>query len=162
MFDEEHPQLRIAGPNCNLVREKEIPEGNWFLDFPDNSFEELIDGIRVVIDGFRMKAMDWIVKPPVVSLDKNSPCYKAIQVRSDRDNEKNEKCLWGPEYCLRINGQRPALLYLGNKSSRNLMSSIRTGGEYVLLSQRRVHGAFIWYVPNAVSTEAFDRANKHE
>lgn len=159
MFDAEHPGLRIAGPNCNLVREGEISEGNWFLDFPDNTFEELIDGIKVIIDGFRMKAMDWIVKPPVVSLDKHSPCYKAIQVRSGKDNEK---CLWGPEYCLRIDGQRPALLYLGNKSSRNLMSSIRTGGEYVLLSQRRVHGKFIWYVPNAVSIEAFDRANKHE
>lgn len=153
MFGNDHPQLRIAGPNCSLVRDGEIPEGTWFLDYPEGTFEEITGGVRVIVDGFQMKAMDWIVNPPVVSMDKNSPTYKAIQIRS---NNEGENCQWGPEYLLRINSQAPALLYLGNKSSRNLMSSIRVGGEYILLPQRRVHGKFIWYVPNVVDAQVFD------
>ena len=156
MFDKAHPQLRIAGPKCNLVLDREIDEGTWFLSYPTGEFEDLTGSVRVVVDGFQMKAMDWIVNPPVVSIDKDSPCYKAIQVRSSNDGEK---CHWGPEYCLRIDHKKPALLYLGNKSSRNLMSSIRVGGNYILLPQKRVHGDFIWYVPNVVDTETFDNAN---
>jgi hypothetical protein len=156
MFNKNHPQLRIAGPNCHLVRSKDIDEGVWFLDYPNGDFEDFAGGIRVVIDSFQMKAMDWIVNPPVVSTDKDSPCYKAIQLRSERDGEK---CHWGPEYYLRINWKTPALLYLGNKSSRNLMSSIRIGGEYILLPQKRVHGKFIWYVPNVIDIEALDADN---
>ncbi len=155
MFNNDYPQLRIAGPNCNLVRDKEIDEGTWFLSYLNGDFEELTGGVRVTIDGYQMKAMDWIVNPPVVNTDKDSPCYRAIQARS---RHAGEKCLWGPEYCLRINNKTPALLYLGNKSSRNLTSSIRVGGEYILLPQRRVHGEFVWYVPNVVVAGDFDNA----
>ncbi len=155
MFSNKHPQLRIAGPNCSLVRNDEIDEGTWFLNYPDNMFEELLGGVRVVIDGYQMKAVDWIVSPPVISTDKDSPCYKAIQARA---GQEGTKCQWGPEYCLRIDNKTPALLYLGNKSSRNLMSSIRVGGEYILLPQKRTHNNFVWYVPNIVDAEAFETA----
>ena len=153
MFSNEHPQLRIAGRNCGLVKNGDIGEGTWFLDYPGGDFEDITGGVRVMVDGFQMKAVDWIVNPPVVSYDKDSPCYKAIQLRSTKEDEN---CLWGPEYLVRINGKTPALLYLGNKSSRNLMSSIRVNGEYILLPQQRVHGKFIWYVPNVIDAETFD------
>lgn len=153
MYSEEHPQLRIAGPNCGLVRDREVAVGSWFLSYPGGDFEEITGGVRVIVDGYQMKAVDWIVNPPVISTDKDSPCYKAIQLRSTKDGEN---CLWGPEYMVRIDGKTPALLYLGNKSSRNLMSSIRAGGEYILLPQKRVHGQFVWYVPNVIDAETFD------
>ncbi len=154
MFDVSLPQLRIAGPKCSLVRTNEIREGTWFLSYPGGDFENFPDGIRITIDAFQMKAIDWIVRPPVVSTDKNSPCYKAIQLRSDKDN--GGQCLWGPEYQVRIQGLTRALLYLGNKSSRNLMSSIRIGGKYMLFPQKRTHGEFTWYVPNLVDVSQFD------
>lgn len=148
------PHLRIAGPNCSLVRDNEIASGTWFLSYLDGTFEEITGGVRVVIDSYDMVARDWIVNPPIVSKNKDSQVFKAIQIRSDR---QNEKCQWGPEYSLRINRQQPAILYFGNKSSRNLMSTIRVGGEYILLPQKRVHGKFIWYVPNVIDAREFDR-----
>jgi hypothetical protein len=154
MFDKDYPQLRIAGPRCGLVREHELDEGSWFLDYPGGDFEELPDTLHVTIVQYRMKAQDWIVRPPVVSIDENSPVYKAIKIRSNRDDKK---CLWGPEYSIKLNSGRPALLYLGNKSSRILMSTIRVGGEYVLVPQKRVDGQFTWYVPNVISYEAFNK-----
>lgn len=154
MFDKSLPQLRIAGPKCSLVRENELEEGVWFLSYPGGDFEDLGDGgINVIIKQFQMKSMDWIVSPPVVSTDSSSPCYKAIQFRS---SNQTEKCLWGPEYLLEIEGESPALLYLGNKSSRSLMSTIRVGGEYILLPQKRIHGEFTWYVPNVVDTATLE------
>ena len=102
--------------------------------------------------------MDWIVHPPVVTFDKESPVYKAIQYRSDR---RDEKCQWGPEYLLWINDDRQrAILYLGNKSSRSLMSSLRIGGKYVLLPQKRTHGEYTWYVPQVVDAADFDQLGK--
>lgn len=154
---QDVPNLRIAGPNCNLVSSGDLYEGTWFLEYPDGTFEEITGGVRVVVDGFDMVARDWIVKPPVVSKNKESSVFKAIKLRADRPDEK---CQWGPEYYVRINGKQPALLYLGNKSSRNLMSTIRVGGEYVLLPQKRVHGRFTWYVPNVVDAATIDEMKK--
>lgn len=148
MFDKELPQLRIAGPKCNLVRENEIVEGQWFLSYLGGEFEDFEDtSLHVTVQAFQMKAVDWIVSPPVVSTDPSSPCYKAIVKRSDNNNEK---CLWGPEYLLMIENEVLALLYLGNKSSRSLMSTIRVGGDYILSPQKRTHDDFTWYVPNVV------------
>ena len=154
MFDKELPQLRIAGPKCSLVRDKEIKEGKWFLSYFGGEFEDFeYDNLRVTIKAFQMKAVDWIVSPPVISTDQNSPCYKATVERSDK---KGEQCLWGPEYLLTIEGEVSALLYLGNKSSRSLMSTIRVGGTYMLTPQKRVHGEFTWYVPNVLLLEVPD------
>lgn len=136
------PSLRIAGPKCALVRDKELKEGTWFLDYPDGTFKDLEDELKVIIEAFKMKAVDWIVKPPVISFNKNSPCYKAIQARSRDD----DRCQWGPEYVLELENEK-ATLYLGNKSSRDLMSSIRVGGEYTLVPYRRQHDHYVWYVP---------------
>lgn len=154
--DFKHPCLRIAGPKCALVREDELDEGVWFLDYPNGDFEEIGDTVRVTIASVEMKAMDWIVHPPVVTFDKDSSVYKAIQLRSDR---QDEKCQWGPEYMVWLNDDRQrAMLYLGNKSSRNLMSSLRVGGKYVLLPQQRTHDSFTWYVPKVVDAEVFDQS----
>lgn len=156
MSTPKHPCLRIAGPKCALVRENELDEGVWFLDYPNGDFEEVGDIVRMEIASVEMKAMDWIVHPPVVTLDKNSAVYKAIQLRSDK---QDEKCQWGPEYMVWLNNDRQrAMLYLGNKSSRYLMSSLRVGGKYVLLPQKRTHGLFTWYVPKVVDAEVFDQS----
>lgn len=149
----KHPCLRIAGPKCALVREDELDEGTWFLDYPNGDFEDIGGSVRVTIASVETKGMDWVVRPPVVTFDKDSPVYKAIQSRSDK---QDEKCQWGPEYTLRINGRQTAILYLGNKSSRSLMSSLRVGGKYVLLPQKRTHGAFTWYIPQVVDAATFD------
>lgn len=154
MFDKELPQLRIAGPKCSLVRENELNEGQWFLSYLGGEFDDFdTDSLRVTIEAFQMKTVDWIVSPPVVSTDQSSPCYKATVKRSDN---KNEQCLWGPEYLLTIEDDVSALLYLGNKSSRFLMSTIRVGGIYILSPQKRTHGKFTWYVPNVVDAMAVE------
>lgn len=154
MFDKNLPQLRIAGPKCSLVRENEINEGKWFLSYLGGEFDDFYDNnLHVTVEAFRMKAVDWIVSPPVVSTDPSSPCYKATVKRSDK---KDEQCLWGPEYLLTIEDEVSALLYLGNKSSRSLMSTIRVGGTYILSPQKRTHGEFTWYVPNVSPLEVPD------
>jgi hypothetical protein len=149
------PMLRISGRNSAAVRDGHVPEGMWYLSYVDHTYVTFEGAIRVTIDTFQMKAMDWIVTPPVVSFDKNEPVYKAIQARG----EKGERCLWGPEYALRIqddDAEIEGILYLGNKSSRNLMSSIRIGGEYILIPQKRTHEKFVWYVPNILDAEVYD------
>ena len=150
MFDDACPQLRIAGPKCHLVKSQDLEEGSWFLDYPNGDFEPLENPLNMKVHGARYKAVDWIVCPPVVTMDPDSPCYKAIKLRSNRDSEK---CLWGTEYAILINPGIEALLYLGNKSSRPLISSIRVGGEYVLIPQKRIHDDFIWYIPNIIDVE---------
>ena len=156
MFDTYHnPLLRIAGPRCRYVVNKQINEGEWFLQYPTGYIRSFDGGVRVIINDVQMKAEDWIVRPPVVSIDPNSQCYKAIKIRSNIDREK---CLHGPEYLLTIvGGEEQARLYLGNKSSRDLMSVIRVGGEYILFPCKKEFQHHVWYIPSVVDAEEFDK-----
>lgn len=147
MFDQAYPNLRIAGLGCHLVLNNDVKVGSWFLDYPGGEFANVSGNVNILVSGYQMKAMDWIVNPPVISTDKQSPCYKAIQARSNREGEK---CLWGPEYLVLIDKKHPAYLYFGNKSSRKLISLIRVGGEYTLISHRRIQDQYVWYVPQII------------
>jgi hypothetical protein len=137
------PFLRIAGPNCSFVKSGDIEEGNWFLSHSSVEFEDFGIEIRVTIVESTMKAMDWIVKPAVISTDPEESVFKAIKLRSRED----KNCTWGPEYELKIGGITTAKLYLGNHSTRNLQSTIRVGGKYKLTTHKRTHGEFRWWVP---------------
>lgn len=150
MFSRACARLRIAGPGCSFVREGDIKEGLWFLQYFDGTFEDFSGPVRVTVEDCHMKATDWIVNPPVVSTDENTPCYRAIKFRSTL---KGENCLWGPEYCLRIYDDVIALLYLGNKSSRGLVSTIRVGGVYDLFPKKRIDGNYVWYMPRVVDVK---------
>lgn len=155
MIDKHHPLLRIAGPRCRFVVHKQIKEGAWFLQYPTGYIRPFNGGVRVIIKDVQMRAEDWIVRPPVVSMDPNSPCYKAIKIRSDIDGEN---CLHGPEYLLTVvDGKEQARLYLGNKSSRDLMSTIRVGGKYILFPCKKEFQHHVWYIPNVVDVEVFDK-----
>ena len=162
MFNDR-PQLRIAGPKCWLVRDtKQVKEGTWFVQYVNGDVQTFESALKVTIEAVQMKAVDWIVTPCVVSTDKESSIYKAIQYRSDNVPNNQSKCMWGPEYALTINGHLPALLYLGNKSSRSLMSTIRVGGDYVLVPQKRIHDNFIWYTPNVIDASIFDETQRSQ
>ena len=156
MFDTyDIPLLRIAGPRCRHVLDKRIGEGAWFLQYPTGYIRSFDGGVRVIIKDVQMKAEDWIVRPPVVSMDPASACYRAIKIRSDINGEN---CLHGPEYLLTVvDGREQARLYLGNKSSRDLMSIIRVGGKYILFSCKKEFQRHVWYTPNVVDAEVFDK-----
>ena len=58
MFKASYPQLRIAGPKCGFVKDGEIEEGTWFLDYPDGDIQDLGKEIRVLILATRMTQLD--------------------------------------------------------------------------------------------------------
>ena len=144
--------LRIAGPNCKYVHDRLVSEGTWFLSLSGGTITPLGSSVLIHVESLARKAMDWIVVPPAISYEIESPTYKAIKVRSE-DGDKH--CQWGPEYRVTIGGLE-AYLWLGNKSSRNLMSSIRVGGDYLLRTRRCEQNGFIWYIPDVTDWESID------
>lgn len=147
LFKWSLPQIRIAGPNSRLVRERHLCKGSWFYYFLNGEWEELPELIDVHVYAIRMKAMDWIVTPPVTCLDENSPVYEAIRKRSNSDRRE---CQYGPEYSMRVEGYEQALLFFGNKSSRSLRSLIRVGGSYTLATSLQEQDGYAWYIPSVI------------
>jgi len=147
------PQLRIVGPRSFLL-EQGYSQGDWFLQYPADEWEVLDGrGLDIFVNSVRMKAVDWDSERRIpVYKDQDMPAYNDIRNRADKD----DTCQWGPEFTLTLANGVQATLWLGNPSSRVLMSSIRVHGDYVLIPQVRNHNEHTWYVPIVIETVVFD------
>ncbi len=110
------PRLMLYGANSDLVKEEKVQVGYSLVEGKDTIIY-MGREIEVFNLAFRPKALDMSGDPIVANHNHTSPGFKAIAYKAD--NEKNSKCVYGPEYLVWLPElEKFATFLMGSKTAR--------------------------------------------
>jgi hypothetical protein len=110
------PRVQLFGGNSDAVKEGKIPMAHYGLVRGKDQIEDLGPVVNLIPISWRSKAMRLLEGNVRSVFNPNNPEFRAIMEESE---EKDSKCLFGPEYLVWLLDQKIfATFLMGSKTSR--------------------------------------------